>query len=212
MKWLLLHNGVHSGSYLKIQFGLLIGKDINGKDAPGRTPLHIASMYENSRLTLTTRSHNLKIVRLLLKNKAEIDVKDRLGFTPLHWASMCRNLEIVRLLLKNRAEVNVKDRDGRTPLHCASGGGLARGRGHLEIIKLLLKNGANPHITNDNGRTPLHCARDYIKNKPLQTYLYSYDKLYNALCLLNEWRPWNHTKYPRYYRNAMMTLVILAKS
>ena len=56
---------------------------------------------------------------LLLANKAEIDIKDKDGMTPLYWAVVGHHQDMVELLLANHADVNAKDNDGVTPLRFA---------------------------------------------------------------------------------------------
>ena len=49
----------------------------------------------------------------------QINVKDHLGNTPLHYACMHCHVEMTRLLLKIGADPNAKNCDGNTPLHVA---------------------------------------------------------------------------------------------
>lgn len=55
-----------------------------------------------------------------IKEKADIDVKDENGRTPLHLACMNKHFEIAKILIENGADVNVIDNEGKTPLHYAS--------------------------------------------------------------------------------------------
>ena len=90
----------------------------------GRTPLHWACT-----------SGTLEIVRYLLDQNAEVDVRDSSGWTPLHIAGL------VPLIFSASSAVLIVD-------HPASAG-------HEEIVRELLGAGADVNRTNDKGLTPL---------------------------------------------------------
>jgi len=137
----LLMRGAEEGNLEKVKFALERYGDVNIRCIyTGQTPLFKAS--EKGHLT---------IVKLLLKNGANLNVKDKDGATPLHVASYYGNQEVVKLLLVNGTNVNSQDVDGVTPLYNASK------RGYLEIVKLLLDARANVNMqTYDLRETALH--------------------------------------------------------
>lgn len=59
--------------------------------------------------------NNEQIVRLLLKNGADVNERTENGRTALHDACLNGSLEAVTLLLKHGADVNIVDNDGLTP-------------------------------------------------------------------------------------------------
>ena len=111
-----------------------------GKDHSDSTPLHHAAGFGD-----------IETIKLLLDNGADVNAKNRLDGTPLHWA--VRSDEKTRLLLKHGAEINSKTQDGSTPLYLAS-----RRRDSHSVLRLLLDKGADPNIATMNGRTPLMAA------------------------------------------------------
>ena len=94
--------------------------DINGLNADNRTPLARA-VY----------NWNVNVVRLLITWGAEVDLRDKWGWTPLHSASQEGHLEVSQMLVDHGANVNARDSDNWTPLYLS-----ARDK-HLGIVKLL---------------------------------------------------------------------------
>ena len=98
---------------------------------------------------------DLNDIAVFLEQIPEIDVKDELGRTPLHWAVLCNNLPLVKLLLEKQAKIDLQDKEGCTALYHAVMWG------HKEIVDLLLQNGADPNIANNKKETPLHSLLDF---------------------------------------------------
>jgi hypothetical protein len=59
------------------------------------------------------------VVRLLLANKADVNVADNEGLTPLHMSALRGHTDVAEVLLANKADVNAKDSRGGTPMHMA---------------------------------------------------------------------------------------------
>ncbi|KAF3937098.1 Ankyrin-1 [Dactylella cylindrospora] len=100
-----------------------------GRDRSGRTPLLIATEL---------RSTSGPMVKLLLAYKADLEIKDKDGCTPLLRAAQRGSLDIVRLLVEAGANLETEDEEGRTPLSWA---GWNR---HDNVVKYLLEAGADP--------------------------------------------------------------------
>ncbi len=125
--------------------------------APGRTALHIAAA-----------NGQLNIVRTICAVKnIEVNIKDKFGYTPLHWASYSRLVDsdlVIQELMRTRSiHVNAVSNKGRgkfTPLHLAVMGNVKPN------VKMLLKEsvGKDGNVTIDVGAksslglTPLHLA------------------------------------------------------
>jgi hypothetical protein len=95
------------------------------------------------------------IKRLLSIRNINVNVKDVIGSTPLHYAAWNGHVEIVRLLFQNGADVNVRDNDGWTALHCSAW------KGHIDILHLLVETGADLEAHDYDGRRALHNASLY---------------------------------------------------
>ena len=137
-------------------------------DSGGLTPLLYAA-----------RENCMACVEVLLKNKADINLPDPDGVSPLHVAIMNANWDIAKRLITAGADVNQWDIFGEAPLFTSLGlrnrtdGGRGASIDPLnqttgtEIVRLLLDRGANPNqqlffkpanltgSTNTRGATPL---------------------------------------------------------
>ena len=80
------------------------------------------------------RVHN---VRMLLSKGADVNIKTKIGFTPLMAAALYGNVEMLVDLLKYHPDINARDSTGRTALQIAK-----LGRKPEAIIPLLKKAGA----------------------------------------------------------------------
>ena len=77
----------------------------------GASALHLAVLKDNG-----------EVVRLLLHNGADIEIKakDAFGGTPLMWAAFWGLYDMAKVLLEEGADVNGPDVNGATPLDGAS--------------------------------------------------------------------------------------------
>ncbi|CAB0029114.1 unnamed protein product [Trichogramma brassicae] len=100
----------------KETFELLLrrGADPNSTDAEGSTPLHVVCRYECYRDLATILfeigdDEHHRVVR--------VDVRNKLGNTPLHHALSRGRRDLVELLLRRGADRNIANAEGSTPLH-----------------------------------------------------------------------------------------------
>ena len=96
-------------------------------------------------------------VRQLLDAGADVNVREpyreRLQWTPLHWAAFRGDKGIAALLISRGAELDAEDPYYSTPLY------LAAERGHPEIVRQLIAEGAEVNVKSSRlGYTPLHRA------------------------------------------------------
>ncbi|CAG0902331.1 unnamed protein product [Cyprideis torosa] len=116
------------------------GADPNSVITPHKqTPLHLAATPETA--------------KVLLKNKAQVNVKDKEGQTPLLLATALDRHSIAEVLLAHGADPNILDSYKLTPLHVAIELGL---HSHLEI---LLAHGADVLAVDMFGKTPIAKAK-----------------------------------------------------
>ena len=67
---------------------------------------------EGTALSSLCINYNKELVEKILSKKADPNIQDSHGNTPLLWAVKRNNLELVSLLLKNKADINMKDSVG----------------------------------------------------------------------------------------------------
>ncbi|XP_070677269.1 ankyrin repeat-containing protein At5g02620-like isoform X2 [Malus domestica] len=94
---------------------------------------------------------------MVTKNPGMVEVRDEIGWTPLHYASLRGNLKAAQLLIQNcktfKFACYIKDELGMSALHVAAYAG------HTQIIEELI--GRCPDIcdcVNHKGQTALHAA------------------------------------------------------
>jgi len=144
------------------------GADVNAKTNDGKTPLDeaINPFYNKTEIANLLHKHggkhgtihsaagggDIEAVKKFLATGADVNVKDKRGFTPLHWASISGHKEAVELLINNGADVNAIKGGGGTPLSYAASWG------HEEIVELLIANGADVNVKDAFSETPLDVA------------------------------------------------------
>ena len=104
------------------------------------------------RLIDAVKKQDVKTVRELIAQKADLNAAEPDGFTALHWAAQRNNAELSDLLLTAGAKADAVSRYKITPLS------LACTNGNATIIERLLKAGVDPNATSEQGQTALMTA------------------------------------------------------
>ncbi|EFA05211.2 uncharacterized protein LOC103313299 [Tribolium castaneum] len=152
-----IHTATSKGNYVAIPEIVTLGHDINQFDSQGMRPLHLAvNLYQP-----------FNTVRTLLDNGANVNLRDKDGYKPLHHLlqGRCPDRDTFDLLVTGRGEleINAKTVKNLTPLHIAAQAGcfiLVPGEDTIfeDLTQLLLDKGANIEACDDDGFTPLHYA------------------------------------------------------
>jgi ankyrin repeat protein len=121
-------------------------------DEPGSTVVNSRDLTTGETgLHLTIAQRDLLWTQFLLQRKANPNIKDNKGMTPLMLAVQLGFLDGVETLVNKGAQVDVANRAGETPLITAVH------RRDTELMRILLEAGADPDQTDNSGRS----ARDY---------------------------------------------------
>ncbi len=163
---------------LALQERINRGLDVNASiNEQGVTLLHVVCLSNGDRRPF---------VRLLLENRADINVRDTSGRTAMHYASQAGNIGCMQELLAAGARHNEPDDRGYKPLHIACYTNqasivallldqpnievdsidqdnitplhIASSRGHLEVVKLLVGKKAQVNSRTKNRSTPFYLA------------------------------------------------------
>jgi ankyrin repeat protein len=105
----------------------------------------------------TVQERNIEKVKALLEENPElVNERDRVNYTPLHWAAMLRNKEMAELLIAKNADINDKSNDQHlTPLQCAL---KFRYGKDPTVLDFLLDNGAHIDFAGNEGISNLLVA------------------------------------------------------
>lgn len=134
-----LHWAAHSNNPAIINLALsdkTALKIINKQNKTGRTALHFNALQWG----------NLEVAKLLILQKADLNIKDNNGQSPLHYALAGRKWELAKLYIDSGADISLKDNNGD---------GLdeyVKSKGDIEGFKILFK-----YLSSD--------TQDFIKNK-----------------------------------------------
>ena len=121
------------------------GANINAKDFGDNTPLYVAA-----------GSADKNVVEHLIEKKANVNVLNDIGKSPLFSASTTNTGEIVNILLEaGSQDLNARDIYGNTPLHYAASRHNSRA-----LLALFSAGATGVNRKNFAGETPLHKASD----------------------------------------------------
>ena len=110
-------------------------------------------------IQVAAENGNLKALKKLLDDGADVNAKDSSGSTPLHNAAGQK--EIAELLITKGANVIATNMHGMTPLH------IAAQLGCKEVVELLITKGADVNAIDIDGSTPLNYAKSYKSTEDL---------------------------------------------
>ena len=163
-----LHRATLTGNVEIVEMLLDYGATITVEDYEGRTPLELARQTNNDEIIKiferidywdAVKEGNIpKIENYMKKSEIDVNAKDVLKNTPLHYAILNQDSDLIKFLIKNGADVNAKNAYGKTVLHTALE------RKSIHLVELLLRNGANVNLEKFSGERPLDIAVE-MKNK-----------------------------------------------
>ncbi|CAG5094165.1 Oidioi.mRNA.OKI2018_I69.XSR.g13305.t2.cds [Oikopleura dioica] len=156
-----LHAAAKAGDLMKMEKELrkLGATGVNSKDDIGRTPIHIAVIYEKK-----------EALEMLCKQQQKnLNATDSDLRTPLMYAAELGNIDAVETLIKYKCNINCKDRFESNALHYS-----CYAKKLSPVVEKLLENGLSPNEPNTQGDTAMHIAAKEDK-ADLMEILLKYD-------------------------------------
>jgi ankyrin repeat protein len=147
---------------------LSYGADSEIRDEDDNTALLVAMKY-------CDRTSCRDIVRDLLErdvslseHKADVNVRDNTGVTPLHIAVRRGQEDVVKMLVLHHATPNTKDNEGLTLIHHAARSG------KFDAMVALKEAGCEFSETDNQGRTVMHHSMQRIRRETFQSIFSGY--------------------------------------
>lgn len=130
------------------------GKVTEILDVPGSTVINARDLTSGrTALHIVVADRDTSWLSYLISQRANVNIADNRGITPLMAAVQIAYVEGVEALLAARARVDVANSAGETPLIFA-----VHAR-NTDVMRLLLQAGADPDRRDNSGRS----ARDYAR-------------------------------------------------
>ncbi len=154
-----LHRAALTGATKTITELCKYGANVDALNKAGHTPLFVACDIEAIKKTIKKKldqnSQKLEerqkpVVEELLRQKANRNIPDKRGDTPLHLVTETCCNSLVKLLCDNNTNVNSPNEAGMTALHVA-----AREQNSPGMV-MILKAAGNVHVYDEDKNTPLH--------------------------------------------------------
>ena len=135
-----IHTAAREGNLKEVRRQLAWGVNVNRRH-----------FYTQDTLLIEAAANgHLDVVKLLIENGADVNLKGEAWYGPLHAAASKGHIEVVKILLENGADVNIFQQN--KPLHNAAM------NGHIEVAEILLAHGADINAKGTDEAAPLHTA------------------------------------------------------
>ncbi|CAH2297216.1 ankyrin repeat and death domain-containing 1B isoform X1 [Pelobates cultripes] len=119
---------------------------------------HETLLQKEMEFHVAAKKNDVPTMMSLKDQRININSKNNLNRTALHFAVAGNNLQAVSFLLHHKARVDIVDKHGLCVLH------LAAWSADLTIFQMLIKAGADQKTTNEDGMNVLHFAAQNNKN------------------------------------------------
>ena len=151
-----IHIAARMGDLEAVKKHIAAGADVNELKSDGitpRTPLHKATSTDMCAVAcrrLATDCVHLEIVKLLIAEGANVNIKDGQGNPPINYVGSRKNK--IKAYLREHGAKRREELKAEESIHEAVG------FGSIELVKQFLKDGADVNARGQYGSTPLHRA------------------------------------------------------
>jgi len=116
--------------------------------------INVFDNLDQTALIAAVSQSKLEAVKLLIQRGADVNLVDRAGWSPLHFAVyFSTETAVIDALIAGGAKLNAQNDRGITPLYFASI------TGHESQVKRLIAAGADRNVASKSGYTPLRVAQ-----------------------------------------------------
>lgn len=91
-------------------------------------------------LQAASQNGHLEVIKVLLKNGADVEIEDKDGDRAVHHAAFGDEPAVVEVLAQSGCDLNARNKRRQTPLH------IAVNKGHVGVVKILLELGCHPSL------------------------------------------------------------------
>jgi ankyrin repeat protein len=141
-------NAAKEGQEVGVKLFVIAGMSPEVQNAEGETPLLLAARYDRA-----------KVARALLAGGADVNGRDRRGFSPLMRAVLSGSVETVKTILEFKPDLGAQTTDPETKGSTALMYAVSKNRG--EVVRMLLDAGADVNQLDEQVGTALMWAVYY---------------------------------------------------
>lgn len=156
-----LHSAAISCNASALSHLLRHGVDMNTTNKQGRTPMHIACIWDNETIVRELLLWNSLASDQVLDCQASLNLQDDYGNTALHYITE----ELFDIILEYKPDVTIKNGHGRNALH------VAVSKGYTVVVQQFSQVNAAMTSQDRAGRTPLFYGIFRTKLWPFFEYL-----------------------------------------
>ena len=91
-------------------------------------------------LQAASQNGHLEVIKILLKNNADVEIEDKDGDRAVHPAAFGDEPTVIELLARSGSDLNARNKRRQTPLH------IAVNEGHVGVVKSLLELGCHSSL------------------------------------------------------------------
>jgi ankyrin repeat protein len=145
-----------TGDIRPLIIGCVQNNDLKGIEeySQSKYPIDATDQHHWTALMYASQRGSTDAAKLLIENRAGVNVADELGWTPLMLAARKGHAQVVQLLVAAGARVNDRTKKGTTALMCAVG------NGHKQVVQLLIAAGADARAKDNDDKSALDYAAE----------------------------------------------------